>query len=104
MPQRYGFSVEMMERRTINLKMYNSFRDGTKAQVEMTALATQGASMDEAMCKGRSSLDDSIGSLALCIVRSQPRAAPRTDHAGQSERGGGIDEEQELCHQHETRR
>ncbi|MEX1019608.1 MAG: Gfo/Idh/MocA family oxidoreductase, partial [Litorilinea sp.] len=38
-PQRYGFSEEMIERRTINLKMYNSFRDGTKAQVEMTALA-----------------------------------------------------------------
>ena len=29
----------MIERRTINLKMFNSFRDGTKAQVEMTALA-----------------------------------------------------------------
>jgi predicted homoserine dehydrogenase-like protein len=38
-PQRFGFSQEMIERRTINLKMYNSFRDGTKAQVEMTALA-----------------------------------------------------------------
>jgi predicted homoserine dehydrogenase-like protein len=38
-PQRYGFSAEMIARRTINLKMYNSFRDGTKAQVEMTALA-----------------------------------------------------------------
>lgn len=38
-PQRYGFSPEMIERRNINLKMYNSFRDGTKAQVEMTALA-----------------------------------------------------------------
>ena len=38
-PQRFGFSEEMMERRTINTKMYNSFRDGTKAQVEMTALA-----------------------------------------------------------------
>lgn len=37
--QRYGFSDEMMARRTINTKMYNSFRDGTKAQVEMTALA-----------------------------------------------------------------
>lgn len=37
--QRYGFSDEMMDRRTINTKMYNSFRDGTKAQVEMTALA-----------------------------------------------------------------
>jgi predicted homoserine dehydrogenase-like protein len=29
----------MMARRTINLKMYNSFRDGSKAQIEMTALA-----------------------------------------------------------------
>lgn len=37
--ERYGFSDEMMQRRNINLKMYNSFRDGTKAQVEMTALA-----------------------------------------------------------------
>lgn len=38
-PQRFCFSEEMMQRRTINRKMYNSFRDGTKAQVEMTALA-----------------------------------------------------------------
>jgi predicted homoserine dehydrogenase-like protein len=38
-PERFGFSPETLERRTINLKMFNSFRDGTKAQVEMTALA-----------------------------------------------------------------
>ena len=38
-PERFGFSPEMMERRTINLKMFNSFRDGSKAQIEMTALA-----------------------------------------------------------------
>ena len=38
-PARFGFSEEMMERRTINLKVYNSFRDGTKAQIEMTSLA-----------------------------------------------------------------
>ncbi len=37
-PQRFGFDAETLERRTINLKMYNSFRDGTKAQVEMAAL------------------------------------------------------------------
>lgn len=37
--ERFGFSDELMQRRTINTKMYNSFRDGTKAQVEMTALA-----------------------------------------------------------------
>lgn len=38
-PQRFGFTQEMIERRNINFKMYNSFRDGTKANVEMTALA-----------------------------------------------------------------
>ena len=38
-PDRFGFSEEMIARRTINLKMYNSFRDGSKAQIEMTALA-----------------------------------------------------------------
>ena len=38
-PERFGFSDEMLVRRTINLKMYNSFRDGSKAQIEMTALA-----------------------------------------------------------------
>ncbi len=38
-PERFGFSQEVLERRTINLRMYNTFRDGTKAQVEMTALA-----------------------------------------------------------------
>ena len=38
-PQRFGFSEELIERRTINFKMFNSFRDGSKAQIEMTALA-----------------------------------------------------------------
>lgn len=38
-PERYGFDEETLNRRTINLKMYNSFRDGSKAQIEMTALA-----------------------------------------------------------------
>ncbi len=38
-PARFGFSEEMIARRTINFKMFNSFRDGSKAQIEMTALA-----------------------------------------------------------------
>jgi predicted homoserine dehydrogenase-like protein len=38
-PERFGFDEETLARRTINLKMYNSFRDGSKAQLEMTALA-----------------------------------------------------------------
>ena len=37
--ERFQFDDETMSRRSINLKMYNSFRDGTKAQLEMTALA-----------------------------------------------------------------
>jgi len=37
--ERFGFDEEMVERRAINLQMFNSFRDGTKAQVEMTALS-----------------------------------------------------------------
>lgn len=39
-PERFGFNEKTLNRHTINLKMYNNtFRDGTKAQVEMTALA-----------------------------------------------------------------
>ncbi len=37
--ERFQFDDETMSRRSINVKMYNSFRDGTKAQLEMTALA-----------------------------------------------------------------
>ena len=38
-PQRFGFSQALIQRRTINFKMFNSFRDGSKAQIEMTSLA-----------------------------------------------------------------
>ena len=38
-PERFGFDEQTIERRTINFKIYNSFRDGTKAQIEMTSLA-----------------------------------------------------------------
>ena len=36
---RYGFDPDIVERRRFNPKMYNSFRDGSKAQIEMCALA-----------------------------------------------------------------
>ncbi len=36
---RYGYDDEMVDRRRLNPRMYNSFRDGTKSQIEMTALA-----------------------------------------------------------------
>jgi predicted homoserine dehydrogenase-like protein len=38
-PERFGFDQATLDRRTINLKMFNSFRDGSKAQIEMAALA-----------------------------------------------------------------
>ncbi len=36
---RFGFSDDLVQRRRFNPKMYNSFRDGSKAQIEMTAVA-----------------------------------------------------------------
>ncbi len=36
---RYRYSAEMVARRRLNAQMYNSFRDGTKSQLEMCALA-----------------------------------------------------------------
>jgi predicted homoserine dehydrogenase-like protein len=36
---RYGFDPEIVKRRRFNPRMYNSFRDGSKAQIEMCALA-----------------------------------------------------------------
>jgi predicted homoserine dehydrogenase-like protein len=36
---RFGFSADLVQRRRFNPQMYNSFRDGSKAQIEMTAVA-----------------------------------------------------------------
>jgi predicted homoserine dehydrogenase-like protein len=36
---RYGYAPDLVERRRLNPQMYNSFRDGSKAQIEMTSLA-----------------------------------------------------------------
>ncbi len=36
---RYGYDDDVVDRRRLNPRMYNSFRDGTKAQIEMTAVA-----------------------------------------------------------------
>jgi predicted homoserine dehydrogenase-like protein len=36
---RYGYSEDLVTRRRFNPQMYNSFRDGSKAQIEMCALA-----------------------------------------------------------------
>lgn len=36
---RYGYSDELVAHRRLNAQMYNSFRDGTKSQIEMCAVA-----------------------------------------------------------------
>ena len=36
---RYGYAPDLVERRRLNPRIYNSFRDGSKAQIEMTSLA-----------------------------------------------------------------
>ena len=36
---RYGYDEDMVNRRRLNPRMYNSFRDGAKSQIEMTAVA-----------------------------------------------------------------
>ena len=36
---RYGYDDDLVQRRRLNAQMYNSFRDGSKAQIEMTALS-----------------------------------------------------------------
>lgn len=36
---RYGYSDELVAHRRLNHRMYNSFRDGTKSQIEMCAVA-----------------------------------------------------------------
>ncbi len=36
---RFGFGEDLVRRRRFNAQMYNSFRDGSKAQIEMTAVA-----------------------------------------------------------------
>ena len=37
--RRYGYDADVVARRRLNPQMYNSFRDGSKAQIEMTSLA-----------------------------------------------------------------
>lgn len=37
--ERFGYSERQVERMKLNPQMYNSFRDGTKAQIEMTSVA-----------------------------------------------------------------
>ena len=41
--QRYGYDDNLVKRRRLNPQMYNSFRDGTKAQIEMCAVSNMTA-------------------------------------------------------------
>lgn len=61
-PERFGFNEEMIARRKINAKMYNSFRDGTKAQVEMTSLSNMAGLPPD--CRGMHEPSVSISDIA----------------------------------------
>jgi predicted homoserine dehydrogenase-like protein len=78
---RYGFSDDLVQRRRLNARMYNSFRDGSKAQIEMTALAN---------CTGlvpdrRGMHEPSAGLSAL------PSLMALRQHGGLLEREGVVD-------------
>lgn len=80
---RYGFPAELTERRRFNPQMYNSFRDGSKAQIEMTSLANMtGLTPD---VRGMHQPAAGIADLARLFC---PRA-----HGGLLEREGVVD----LC-------
>lgn len=59
---RYGFSAELTARRRFNPQMYNSFRDGSKAQIEMTALANMTGLVPDA--RGMHQPSAGVGDLA----------------------------------------
>ena len=80
---RYGFSAELTERRRFNPQMYNSFRDGSKAQIEMTSLANMtGLAPD---VRGMHQPSAGIGDLARLFCPSE--------HGGLLAREGVVD----LC-------
>jgi len=78
---RYGFSDDLVQRRRLNAQMYNSFRDGSKAQIEMTALAN---------CTGlvpdRRGMHEPSAGLSLL-----PSLMALREHGGLLERAGVVD-------------
>src|SRR5579884_3485474 len=78
---RYGYSEDLVTRRRFNAQMYNSFRDGSKAQIEMCALANVTGLVPD--CRGMH--EPSAG------VADLPRVfAPRED-GGILERRGVVE-------------
>lgn len=81
--KRYGYSEELVTRRRFNPQMYNSFRDGSKAQIEMTSLANMTGLMPDV----RGMHQPSAG------IRDLPRLFCPTEYGGLLAREGVVD----LC-------
>ncbi|MGN6696882.1 MAG: NAD(P)H-dependent oxidoreductase [Thermomicrobiales bacterium] len=62
---RYGFSDDLVTRRRYNAQMYNSFRDGSKAQIEMTSLANMTGLVPDV--RGMHQPSAGVGDLARCF-------------------------------------
>jgi predicted homoserine dehydrogenase-like protein len=78
---RYGYSAELTSRRRFNPQMYNSFRDGSKAQVEMCALANVTGLVPD--CRGMHEPSAGISDLARLF-------RPKRD-GGILDRGGVVE-------------
>jgi predicted homoserine dehydrogenase-like protein len=78
---RYGFSPELVQRRRFNPQMYNSFRDGSKAQIEMAALANATGLIPD--CRGMH--EPAAG------VRDLPRVFALREDGGLLERAGVVE-------------
>ncbi|MHB8674744.1 MAG: NAD(P)H-dependent oxidoreductase [Candidatus Limnocylindrales bacterium] len=78
---RYGYSEDIVTRRRFNAQMYNSFRDGSKAQIEMCALANATGLVPD--CRGMHEPSTGISDL--------PRVFARQTDGGLLERTGVVE-------------
>lgn len=78
---RYGYSEDLVTRRRFNAQMYNSFRDGSKAQIEMCALANATGLVPDK----RGMHEPSAG------VTDLPRVFARREDGGLLERSGVVE-------------
>ncbi|HVC34583.1 MAG TPA: SAF domain-containing protein [Chloroflexota bacterium] len=78
---RYGYSEDLVTRRRFNAQMYNSFRDGSKAQIEMCALANA-----TGLVPDRRGMHEPAAGLA-----DLPRLFARQEDGGLLERAGVVD-------------
>lgn len=78
---RYGYPEDLVTRRRFNAQMYNSFRDGSKAQIEMCALANSTGLVPD--CRGMHEPSAGLADL--------PRVFARKVDGGLLERTGVVE-------------